>query len=88
MLSADNAIAGVLLATHNSFDAVYGEMTDLITSDPLFDNYVPGFVITEIVNDEPVTTSPTLEQALEIWRFRITSAPQKGNSCELRPATI
>ena len=66
MLSADNAIAGVSDALSTGFNAVYGEMSDLVANNEVFDNYVPGILTTQTNGDSTITVSPTLREAIEI----------------------
>ncbi len=66
LLSADNAITGVTAALGTGFDAVYNGLSDLIASDAVFENYVPGILTTQTSGDSTVTVSPTLRDAIEI----------------------
>ncbi|HUG11386.1 MAG TPA: calcium-binding protein, partial [Opitutaceae bacterium] len=60
----DSAITGATGALEDGFAAVFQALADLLAEDPLFKNYVPGFLTTLQRGDDVVVVSPTLAQAL------------------------
>jgi Ca2+-binding RTX toxin-like protein len=59
-----DAISGADGALADGFAAIYQALADLLENDPLFQNYVPGFLTTLQRGDDVVVVSPTLAQAL------------------------